>query len=476
MASIFKQKYTIRNEMGKIIRKQSKYWYIDYKTADGTRKRVKGFKDKAATVQLAAKLEKEAELAEAGVIDRFKEHRKRPLKEHLEDFENALLAKGNTVRHIRQTVTAVGKVFNGCNFVFWSDIQASKTQAYLADLRKDENKISARTFNFYLKAVKQFCNWMVKDQRESESPVGHLSTLNAKTDQRRKRRALEIDRLRRLLECTKAAPFRFGMTGAERAMLYRLAAETGLRAGELKSLNVSSFDLKNCTVTVDAAYSKHRRTDTLLLKPETAKELAAFLSGKMPNVKVFNMPDKNAKMLREDLAEAKIPYKDDSGRYFDFHSLRHTAGTYLAASGVHPKVAQEIMRHSDINLTMSIYTHTLRGQQSQAIEGLPDLSMPSRESAVKTGTDDKSADSAYKKLTKKSDFLSNSLSLSGTETDSTKSPFRGNSCLDNSLQSGQLGTEKEPLSSPDNGSNFNGRCRTRTCDPLIKSQLLCQLS
>ena len=63
MASIFKQKYTAKDKNGNKITKQSKFWYIDYKGADGIRKRVKGFKDKAATTQYAAKLEREAELA-----------------------------------------------------------------------------------------------------------------------------------------------------------------------------------------------------------------------------------------------------------------------------------------------------------------------------------------------------------------------------------------------------------------------------
>jgi hypothetical protein len=31
------------------------------------------------------------------------------------------------------------------------------------------------------------------------------------------------------------------------------------------------------------------------------------------------------------------------------------------------------MRHSDINLTMSRYTHVLRGQLSEAVAGLPDF-------------------------------------------------------------------------------------------------------
>ena len=45
-----------------------------------------------------------------------------------------------------------------------------------------------------------------------------------------------------------------------------------------------------------------------------------------------------------------------------FHALRHTTGSWLAANGVRPKVIQEIMRHGDINLTMTRYGHTLRGR------------------------------------------------------------------------------------------------------------------
>ena len=112
----------------------------------------------------------------------------------------------------------------------------------------------------------------------------------------------------------------------------------------------------------------------------------------MPGVRAFNMPgkDRTAKMIKADLADAGIDYVDDAGRYADFHSLRHTTGSLLAASGVHPKVAQSIMRHGDINLTMSLYTHIFRGQESEAVAKLPDLSLPSKEKqqAVATGTDD----------------------------------------------------------------------------------------
>ncbi len=97
-------------------------------------------------------------------------------------------------------------------------------------------------------------------------------------------------------------------------------------------------------------------------------------------------------MLRVDLGPAGIEYVDDAGRFADFHSLRHTTGSLLAASGAHPKVAQLILRHSDINLTMLRYTHVLRGQESEAINNLPDLSAPPQGQQKATGTDDANVD------------------------------------------------------------------------------------
>ena len=98
--------------------KKSAHWYIDYKGADGVRKRVKGFRDKTATTQLAAKLEKEAELAEVGIVDRYKEHRNRPLTGHLKDFKAALLAKGGTKKHAGVVFTRASAVMDGCGFSF----------------------------------------------------------------------------------------------------------------------------------------------------------------------------------------------------------------------------------------------------------------------------------------------------------------------------------------------------------------------
>ena len=96
-------------------------------------------------------------------------------------------------------------------------------------------------------------------------------------------------------------------------------------------------------------------------------------------------------MFRADMEAVGLKYVDAAGRYADFHGLRHTCGSLLAASGCHPKVAQTIMRHCTIDLTMSRYTHVFAGQEADAVAALPDLGKPAAGEAKATGTDDATA-------------------------------------------------------------------------------------
>ncbi len=60
----------------------------------------------------------------------------------------------------------------------------------------------------------------------------------------------------------------------------------------------------------------------------------------------------------------------------DWHSLRHSFITNLAAGGVAPKLAQTLARHSTITLTLDRYTHTFSGDDAAALLALPDLDRP----------------------------------------------------------------------------------------------------
>ena len=88
------------------------------------------------------------------------------------------------------------------------------------------------------------------------------------------------------------------------------------------------------------------------------------------------IPEKThiAQMLRDDMKAADIEINDCAGRPRNVHSLRHSFGTHLSRAGVHPKDIMELMRHSDVNVTLARYTHATVRDRVAAISMLPDLS------------------------------------------------------------------------------------------------------
>src|SRR5439155_4978121 len=48
------------------------------------------------------------------------------------------------------------------------------------------------------------------------------------------------------------------------------------------------------------------------------------------------------------------------------HDLRHTHATHLLAAGIHPKIASERLGHSQVGITLVLYSHVLPGMQGEA--------------------------------------------------------------------------------------------------------------
>ena len=369
----------------KIIREASK-WYIEYKDADGCITRVPGYTDKKATEQYAGELEREAEHVRSGYKPKEHEQLQRPLQEHLGDFRSFLESKGDSKSHVSVTVQRARRVFDSCQFTFWRDISASRALNCVAGLKHHDKSLSNQTMNLYLKAIKQFCRWMVQDGRAGESPVENLQEFPVVPTF--ERRAGTPDELRKLLQVTEHAPRRCRLSGHERAVLYRFAAETGLRSNEIRELKVSQFDFDGRTVTARAGYTKNKEKAVLPLREETAALLRDFMREKLPSAQAFQMPSryKMAKMLRADLSDADIPYEDDLGRRFDFHALRHTFITSLRSAPL--RVVQSLARHKNSRVT-DRYTHIELIDERAAIEHtLPDYSIPTGpQRNVATGTD-----------------------------------------------------------------------------------------
>ena len=151
--------------------------------------------------------------------------------------------------------------------------------------------ISQRRFNaFVVVALRSFFAWSIKEGRTYENPAAHVPKLNERTDRRHERRALEAAEVRSLLTAAENGGELGGMSGTERALVYRTAVETGLRLNELATLTRGCVDLDAGTITVRAGYSKHRREDVQPIRMELVEALRAHVATKAPATRLFNIP------------------------------------------------------------------------------------------------------------------------------------------------------------------------------------------
>ena len=378
-------------------------WYIGYTDHNGQRRTAKGFTDKAETERLAARLEDEARMIREGLkVPVSQSDLRAPLEHHLDAFKEHLQNRDVSQKQVYEVTTKIRRVFDACGFTRVADIKAHDVETCLGTLRAEG--MSKQTSNHYLRAVKQFCRWLKRTRRSDDNPVADIPMLNVQTDRRHDRRPLLPEEFVLLLEAAEAGPPIATIRGADRAMMYVLSAWTGYRKGEIGSLTQRSFDLSADppTITVQAVYSKRKRTDTQELHPDVVTYLSKWLEETAPAPTDLLFPvsakvpggveRRTSKMMRRDLAAARqtwlanaetdderavreqsdfLRYKDSQGRFADFHANRHTFITNLGRVGVPPKTAQTLARHSDIRLTMNVYSHTDLEEKSAAVRRLP---------------------------------------------------------------------------------------------------------
>ncbi len=367
------------------------------KMRDHTGKRVEvptETSDKKTAAAFAAKLEHDAMLRRRGLIDPVMEQMadegKRPVPSHIEEFIRTLEAENRDALHVQSTRNYITAMLEGVQ-----SINRIEPARILDGLKKltDAGR-SARTRNAYLVAVKSFTRWLAgPGKRLASDPLAGMKRMNEASDRRRRRRDLSTEEQGWLLRGAEAGPSYRGISGLDRAMLYRLDLGSGLRLSELGSLKPESFALGGDapTVTVMAGFSKRRREDVQPIHPDLAALLVPWLRFKPAGVKVFKLGDRGGEMLAADMARGRAMWlaaehdpvkreekaKSDfllpvnhAGRVADFHSLRHTYISGLVNSGVSVKVAQELARHSTSTLTIDRYTHARLVDLRSALPGV----------------------------------------------------------------------------------------------------------
>ncbi len=172
----------------------------------------------------------------------------------------------------------------------------------------------------------------------------------------------------------------------EYGLFVRLAAFTGLRAGELVALRTRSVDLMRRRIHVRASATEARGelqiVDTktyehraVPIPKSLIDELAEHLHGLGPNDFVWRSPQGGPfrygnwfkRHFKPAAARAGLP---DGTR---FHDLRHTYAALLISRGAHPRSIMERLGHSTITVTLDTYGHLFPGLEAVLDDELDDM-------------------------------------------------------------------------------------------------------
>ena len=206
------------------------------------------------------------------------------IDEHIADYKRYFKNKGDSQKHVDMTIADVKAVLVGTRCLTLACLHPLSVEDWLAEKR--DAGWSARTSNRHLTAIKSFTRWLARrgHRRISHDPLAGLELANATADRRRKRRMIDHVDFAKLVAAARAGDPAFKVPGETRAVLYILAAHTGLKAKEIAALRPLSFDLSavTATVTVQPYGSRHRTVDVLPLRADLAAMLKPVIAGRDP--------------------------------------------------------------------------------------------------------------------------------------------------------------------------------------------------
>jgi integrase/recombinase XerC len=229
--------------------------------------------------------------------------------------------------------------------------------AFLATSRRSKRTISRK-----LASLRKYFAWMIREQRIDIDPTLGITT---PSDQGRLPRVLTGDQLEALIAPADDENVPRWRNARDTAVI-ELLYGSGLRVGELCSLDVDSVDTKRLAVTVMGKGSKERRV------PVSEPALLALKSWAALRHEVVNDPAMLALFIN---SRGKRLTPRDVRRIIDArssspthpHALRHTFATHLLDNGADLRAVQELLGHSDVGTTQR-YTHVSKERLKAAYE------------------------------------------------------------------------------------------------------------
>lgn len=178
--------------------------------------------------------------------------------------------------------------------------------------------------------------------------------------------------------------------------IFRLAILTGMRIGEIGALKYS--DIKGGFIHVERTVTRtksggYKVGDSTKTKAGCRKipindDIRTVLDDQMELNKVLdgdNIRSVDDLLFRSVRREILKPYPVDRElkricdalkiEKFTVHGFRDTFATRCVESGMQPKTLMEIMGHSNISMTMNIYTHVMDNTKVEAMNNVKILAM-----------------------------------------------------------------------------------------------------
>ena len=318
--------------------------------------------DKRVAQQRLEQLVRDKQMEQTGILapSAVRKAAQSPLEEHVGQYTADLTALKRDDQYIYELKNRIRRLIKECAWKQLKDVTADSFQTWRAT-----QTLSPKTLNEYLGSISSLLNWMEKHERIARNPLQHVQKVQGNGAQVRPRRAFSDDEMQRLL----------AIAGA-RKVVYLTAVYTGLRRSELAALELRDLhsEGEKPFINARASTTKNHQQAVIALHPELLAALRLHVTS-LPagGSRIFAGVMPTMKQFKADLKAAGIEFVNATGHRADFHSLRHTLATNLARAGTAPRVAMEIMRHSDMRLTAKTYTDAGLLPVADAVLKLPFL-------------------------------------------------------------------------------------------------------
>lgn len=306
------------------------------------------------------------------------------LEQHIDQWEETLHL-GNTDKYVQNTMKRVNVVTAGMKNI--AEVTHDRVAAKLNELGRAGK--SQATINHYTTAIKMFTRWMWVQGRIHRDPLAAMKRVKV-TEEKRPRLELTMPEVRAIIEAAnrweKSEHGRPAFLGPERAIMYQLAVETGLRENEIVTLRVADLDVFGRSLIVRACNAKNGKKTAQPLRPEMMALLESHTASRHRDDPIFgaNCRWATARALGDWFAKdrdaARVAKETDRG-FADFHSFRHTFITQVGRFN-DIKTTQELARHADPRTTVK-YMHTDDQRLRLAVMNIPGVS--DEDSAEKVG-------------------------------------------------------------------------------------------